>query len=168
MIATLTWARRFAMLAVAFLFIAGPGLAKDHDEGRHEEKGHRHADKHREKEERHADKHGHQDIRPGAYFNERHREAARAYFTQHYGHGGHCPPGLAKKRNGCMPPGQAKKWAVGQPLPRDVVVYSLPQPLVVQLPPIPLGHRYIRVGNDIVMVSIDTSLVVDIIANLLD
>jgi hypothetical protein len=21
-----------------------------------------------------------------------------------------CPPGLAKKHNGCMPPGQAKKW----------------------------------------------------------
>ena len=25
-----------------------------------------------------------------------------------------CPPGLAKKHNGCMPPGQAKKWARGQ------------------------------------------------------
>lgn len=25
-----------------------------------------------------------------------------------YGHGG-CPPGLAKKHNGCMPPGQARK-----------------------------------------------------------
>jgi hypothetical protein len=22
----------------------------------------------------------------------------------------HCPPGLAKKDNGCMPPGQAKKY----------------------------------------------------------
>ena len=30
-----------------------------------------------------------------------------------YGHGG-CPPGLAKKNNGCMPPGQAKKLARGQ------------------------------------------------------
>jgi len=31
-----------------------------------------------------------------------------------YGHGG-CPPGLAKKHNGCMPPGQAKKmFRVGQ------------------------------------------------------
>lgn len=28
---------------------------------------------------------------------------------------GHCPPGLAKKDNGCMPPGQAKKlYEVGQ------------------------------------------------------
>jgi hypothetical protein len=30
-----------------------------------------------------------------------------------YGVGG-CPPGLAKKHNGCMPPGQAKKLARGQ------------------------------------------------------
>jgi hypothetical protein len=32
-----------------------------------------------------------------------------------YGYGGGCPPGLAKKHNGCMPPGQAKKmFRVGQ------------------------------------------------------
>lgn len=30
-----------------------------------------------------------------------------------YGNGG-CPPGLAKKHNGCMPPGQARKLARGQ------------------------------------------------------
>lgn len=45
----------------------------------------------------------------------------------HVGHGGYgnvgygaggCPPGLAKKHNGCMPPGQAKKlYNVGQRLP---------------------------------------------------
>src|SRR5262245_6070279 len=34
-----------------------------------------------------------------------------------YGVGG-CPPGLAKKNNGCMPPGQAKKlYNVGQRWP---------------------------------------------------
>ena len=38
-----------------------------------------------------------------------------------YGYGvGGCPPGLAKKHNGCMPPGQAKKlYRVGQRFPRD-------------------------------------------------
>lgn len=31
---------------------------------------------------------------------------------------GNCPPGLAKKNNGCLPPGQAKKlYNVGQRLP---------------------------------------------------
>jgi hypothetical protein len=36
-----------------------------------------------------------------------------------YGYGvGGCPPGLAKKHNGCMPPGQAKKlYRVGQRFP---------------------------------------------------
>ena len=36
-----------------------------------------------------------------------------------YGYGaGGCPPGLAKKNNGCMPPGQAKKlYNVGQRWP---------------------------------------------------
>ena len=36
-----------------------------------------------------------------------------------YGHGG-CPPGLAKKHNGCMPPGQARKlYRSGQRFPRN-------------------------------------------------
>ncbi|MCL6699400.1 hypothetical protein LZ496_11485 [Sphingomonas sp. NSE70-1] len=36
-----------------------------------------------------------------------------------YGGGG-CPPGLAKKNNGCLPPGQAKKlYNVGQHWPRN-------------------------------------------------
>jgi hypothetical protein len=36
-----------------------------------------------------------------------------------YGYGaGGCPPGLAKKHNGCMPPGQAKKlYRTGQRFP---------------------------------------------------
>ncbi len=40
-------------------------------------------------------------------FGDRDREAAREYFAHKYGRG-NCPPGLAKKNNGCLPPGQAK------------------------------------------------------------
>ena len=38
-----------------------------------------------------------------------------------YGYGaGGCPPGLAKKHNGCMPPGQAKKlYRTGQRFPSN-------------------------------------------------
>ena len=40
-----------------------------------------------------------------------------------YGNAG-CPPGLAKKHNGCLPPGQAKKlYNVGQRFPRS---YGVP------------------------------------------
>ena len=42
------------------------------------------------------------------------------------GHGArHCPPGLAKKNNGCLPPGQAKKlYNVGQRLPYGYNSYT--------------------------------------------
>src|SRR4028119_285910 len=40
--------------------------------------------------------------------------AAQTYGGQYgYAQAG-CPPGLAKKNNGCLPPGQAKKLRVGQ------------------------------------------------------
>lgn len=40
------------------------------------------------------------------------------YYRDGRYYGSNCPPGLAKKRNGCLPPGQAKaRWNVGQRLP---------------------------------------------------
>lgn len=80
---------------------------------------------------------------------------------------GHCPPGLAKKGNGCMPPGQAKKWARGRPLPADVVFYDLPRDLIVRLPPPPEGHRYVRVAGDVLLIAIGTSMVVDAVQDIL-
>ncbi len=43
------------------------------------------------------------------------------YYRDGRYYGVNCPPGLAKKNNGCLPPGQAKKaaWNVGQRLPRQ-------------------------------------------------
>ncbi|RWR53174.1 excinuclease ABC subunit A [Sinirhodobacter ferrireducens] len=37
-----------------------------------------------------------------------------------------CPPGLAKKNNGCMPPGQAKKWQRGDRIVGDYIVIHDP------------------------------------------
>jgi len=62
-----------------------------------------------------------------------------------------CPPGLAKKHNGCLPPGQAKKLMRGQRLPPDVVYYPVPDPVVYRLPPLQPGYQYVRVGNDVVL-----------------
>ena len=70
---------------------------------------------------------------------------------------GRCPPGLAKKHNGCMPPGQVKKWELGRPLPR---------PLVLQFGQPPAGYRYVRVAGDILMIAVGTALVVDAIRDL--
>jgi len=99
------------------------------------------------------------------HFQEQQHVMVREYYSQHY-RSGRCPPGLAKKHNGCMPPGQAKKWQVGHPLPREVVYYSVPAPLVVQIGPPPAGHRYVRVAGDILLIAIGTGMVVDAIQDL--
>ncbi len=101
----------------------------------------------------------------GTYFGDTQRTVVRNYYGEQ-SRAGRCPPGLAKKNNGCMPPGQARKWAVGQTLPRDVVYYSVPQSVVVQLGAPPPAHRYVRVASDILLIAIGTNLVIDAIQDL--
>jgi hypothetical protein len=101
----------------------------------------------------------------GVYFVDRHRVEVRTYYGDEHRRG-HCPPGLAKKHNGCMPPGQAKTWHVGSPLPRDVVIYDLPPALVVKIGTPPVGHKYVRVAADILLIAVGTSMVVDAIQDL--
>jgi len=100
-----------------------------------------------------------------SHFGSRQQVIVRDYYAQEF-RGGNCPPGLAKKNNGCMPPGQAKKWHRGRPLPRDVVYYDLPPRLVVQLGAPPAGHKYVRVATDILLIAVGTSMVVDAITDL--
>lgn len=111
----------------------------------------------RDSDRRHGSSEGH--------FRDEHRVHVREYFDQ-YHQRGHCPPGLAKKRNGCMPPGQAKKWQLGRPLPRDVVYYSVPPELVVRLGEPRAGYRYVRVAADILLIAVGTGMVVDAIQDL--
>ncbi|MFJ5489610.1 RcnB family protein, partial [Hansschlegelia beijingensis] len=75
-------------------------------------------------------------------------------------------PGLAKKNNGCMPPGQAKKWRRGYPLPRDIIYYDLPPVIIARLDPPPRGYKYVRVAADILMIAIGTGMVIDAIEDL--
>jgi hypothetical protein len=107
------------------------------------------------------------EVKVGAYFSDKDRSTVRTYYGQHYGGGKACPPGLAKKNNGCLPPGQAKKYAVGQPLPADVVYYPVPRGVLVQLPPAPAGHKYVRVAADILLIAVGTSMVVDAMSDLM-
>lgn len=92
------------------------------------------------------------------FFNDQQRVVVRDYYDSEF-RSGRCPPGLAKKNNGCMPPGQAKKWQVGRPLPPDVVYYEVPQPLVMQLGPPPAGYRYVRVASDILLIAAGSGMV---------
>jgi hypothetical protein len=97
---------------------------------------------------------------------DRDRTAVYAYYRNDF-RAGNCPPGLAKKNNGCLPPGQAKKlWALGQPLPGSVAFYPLPGPLLMQLTPAPAGYQYVRVANDVLMMAVGTRMIAAAIADL--
>jgi Ni/Co efflux regulator RcnB len=106
------------------------------------------------------------EIRVGSYFGDDQRRAAQDYYGAQQAKG-KCPPGLAKKNNGCQPPGQAKKWSRGQALPGDVVFYPLPRDISVRIGLPPAGYKYVRVANDILLIAIGTSIVVDAIEDLM-
>jgi hypothetical protein len=96
------------------------------------------------------------------------RDSVRLYFVESHGRG-KCPPGLAKKNNGCLPPGQAKKrYAVGQALPPTVIIEALPVELSVRIGSPPSGYRYGVIDGDIVKLAVGTALVVDAIQGLVD
>lgn len=164
---------------------AGPALADKPDfagggqgGGKHSERADRemrgHPEKRKnysggeyEREQRGSSERGYRsgDSRADYRFQPDKRIVVRDYYAGAY-RSGRCPPGLAKKHNGCQPPGQAKRWAVGRPLPRDVIYYDLPDALIIQLGLPPTSHRYVRIGADILMIAIGTGMVVDAIEDL--
>ena len=171
-----TQIKRVVALAITSLLFAGPAFAKDKGDDHH---GHGHGkDKHAQKYEhkrakqeakyaRKAEKRERKEIKPGTYFNDEQRVVVREYYVQRYSNRKNCPPGLAKKNNGCTPPGLVRNWTVGQAVPAGVIVYAVPQPVIRQLPPAPYGYRYARIGGDIVLVQQQNNLIVDIIQGLL-
>ena len=159
--------------AIASLLMAGSAIAKK-DGDDNEKGGNKHGQKHEDKREKRedkaekkAEKRQREEIKQGAYFNDQQRTFAREYYTTTYKDGKRCPPGLAKKNNGCLPPGQVRNLAVGQPVPTNVTVYSVAQPVIRMLPPAPVGYRYARIGGDIVLVQQQNNIIVDIIQGLL-
>jgi len=160
---------------LAFVFagilVASPAIADkpswaggDGDQHGHKNKHENRKDEQRGGDERSRD-HADSRVGRGGYFDDHRRMAAHDYYREQF-RSGRCPPGLAKKHNGCMPPGQAKKWAVGRPLPRDVIFYDVPPTLVVQIGQPPAGHRYVRVATDILLIAVGTGMVMDAIEDL--
>jgi hypothetical protein len=93
------------------------------------------------------------------------QEAVQGWYGEQYARS--CPPGLAKKGNGCLPPGQAKKrYAVGQPLPAGIVIQPLPVELSRRVGAPPTGYLYAQVDGDLVKLVAGSLLVVDAIQGL--
>ncbi|MBD3765013.1 MAG: hypothetical protein IE927_09830 [Rhodobacterales bacterium] len=99
-------------------------------------------------------------VRANDYFDHNDEAAIRRYYATSAA----CPPGLAAKRNGCLPPGQAKKaWAVGSVLPRDITLYPLSGDLLRRLPVAPNGYYYGRYDGDVYLVENTTRRIIDTI-----
>ncbi|MBN9421971.1 MAG: hypothetical protein BGO63_17955 [Candidatus Accumulibacter sp. 66-26] len=167
---------RLCALALAALFASGSAMADKPEwagggkNDRHERKDQRDGRDDDRRDDRRGDfRDDRRNDRRGDamefHFRDDNRRLVNDYYGQQF-RSGHCPPGLAKKNNGCMPPGQAKKWRRGYALPHDVRYYDLPRDLVVRLPPPPQGHRYVRVASDILLIAIGSSMVIDAIEDI--
>jgi hypothetical protein len=144
----------------------GGGGGADHDEWRDDRDHHEPDGRDRYESDRDEWEH-HRDRDDWRRFSDSDRRWWHDYWRDEYGRG-HCPPGLAKKHNGCLPPGQAKKrYAIGRPLPADVVVIAVPSHLLGHLPPLERGYRYGMVDGDLVKLTVGTMLVVDAIDGML-
>ena len=160
-------------LCLSAVFLATPSWAEKADfAGGGKDKGEKHEKQGKKDKGGKHDGGGHAEQeggkgqpRVGAVFSSRDRDEARRYYAQETRGGKGCPPGLAKKNNGCMPPGQAK-FRAGQALPTNVVYYPVPSSLTVRLPAVPSGHQYVRIGVDIVLLA-PSRLVIDVMPGIL-
>ena len=165
---------RCVSLAVPLLVIGSSAVADKPEwagrSGEHGKKNDRNEDRgeRRERgddERRERGEARHMEPRMGVYFEDSHRAAIREQYGKH-DRSGRCPPGLAKKHNGCMPPGQDRAWTVGQALPRDAKRYPLEPSVQVQLGRPPAGYEFVRVASDILLIAVGTSIVMDAVQNL--
>lgn len=159
-------------IGIALTLVAGGAIADKPNwagDGKHKEgKKHHEGKVHHDKNE-HGDRSRDSDRHDGevtfSFGSDDRRIISEYYGTQV--RKGKCPPGLAKKNNGCQPPGHAKKWHRGRPLSRDIKYYELPMELRARLPAPPPNHRYVQIAGDILVIAIGTSMVVDALEDIL-
>lgn len=92
------------------------------------------------------------DRHANARFNDRHRQVVRGYYDN-------------RKRHGHYRHDKARRYQIGRPLPRDVIFYEVPRSVSRDFGAPPRGYRYVRVSNDILLISAITGLVIDALQN---
>jgi hypothetical protein len=61
-----------------------------------------------------------------------------------------------------LPPGQARKWAKGQYLPKTLVWTPAPAVIIAKLKPVPPGHRYVVIDGEVLLIALATGLILDV------
>ncbi len=110
-------------------------------------------------------------------FNELERQTIKKYFKEneyvhyveedesHSGKNKNKRKSKNKGKNKDLPPGIAKNLERGKPLPPGIAKRDLPQDLNYSLPDRHDGYERTVVGNDVVLVEIDTGKIADIIVD---
>ncbi|MES2604242.1 MAG: hypothetical protein V4603_04845 [Pseudomonadota bacterium] len=103
------------------------------------------------------------DVQVSINFNSNQRDSVSSYFRDRRDNDrSSCPPGLAKKNNGCQPPGQAKRYQVGRPL-GGIGYGPVPDGILIHIGLPPSGHTYGMVDGDLLLIALGTLLVIDAI-----
>jgi Ni/Co efflux regulator RcnB len=128
-----------AMILFAF---AGMAFADDHGHGKHHDR----------------DGDGNNG-RGNHYYSEHDRDEIRRW---HHDHGGHLPPGLAKRDE--LPPGLERQLRVRGTLPPGLrkKMSPCPEDLERRLPPPPRGCVHVLVGGNLVLVNRSSYVVLDV------
>jgi len=154
--------KQAALLLSISALVAGPAFGKKGDE-QGDNDNHHSSQQQEESSSRHDGDHN-----AIIYFDDNRMQHIRHYYTESKHRGKHCPPGLKKKHDRCEPPSHEKKWHKGERLSRDVIYYDLPHALLVELGHVPAGQKIVRVGRDVLLISIGTGMVLDALQDLDD
>jgi hypothetical protein len=139
-------------------------MAADRDDDSRDD-DHRHWSRQDESEHEHHHHHHHDHDHGRDFRLEEHdRVVIREYIGHH--HDKWCPPGLAKKGNNCMPPGQAR-YRVGEVIPTTVHYEVVPTTVYRSWTPLPPQDVYVRTGSDVYVMDKNTRTIVDAV-NLLN
>jgi hypothetical protein len=71
------------------------------------------------------------------------------------------PPGIAKK--GTLPPGIAKQLARNGQLPPGLDYHPLPRDLLVELPPLQPGYKYVIVDDRVMLIKAASNIILDVL-----
>ena len=159
MLRTLLSSKGFMAILMTSMLFSTPAWA---DKKYKNKKNHKNYE---QQDDRRYDNNNETNINVNIRFGDNDRVVIHDYYEDS-GRMGRCPPGLRKKNNGCMPPGQAKKWRKGYPLPTTVIYHDLPPRIIVDIGLPPRGYKYIRVAADILLIAIGTGIVIDAIEDL--
>ena len=95
-------------------------------------------------------------------FTDGDRDAYRTYYTDTWHDG--CPTSLTRVGDACLPAGvTARRYIVGRPLARTVVIDPVPEAFAPRLAVAPEGYRYGMVDGDVVLYNPTTRLISDAI-----